>query len=91
MEPTQKEFLLTYLEEVISHEFPKIVGKVMKRFEVFLPETDTYDDKKIKIILPLIKKEIKELLYESSREFTEIFNSYAKGLEKTYFKFIKKE
>jgi len=76
--PTEKEILLKYLEEVISSEFPKLVGKIMKRFEIL-------DDKES------LKKEIKELIYESSRELTDIFYAYSKGIEVSYFKLKSKE
>jgi len=75
---TEKQQLLNYLEQVFSAEFPKLVGKVMKRFEIL-------EDKEH------LKKEIKELIYESSREMQDIFFSYSKGLEVSYFKFTKRE
>jgi len=72
---SDKEQLLTYLNEVISAEFPKLVGKIMKRFEILEDRT-------------VLKKEIKELVYESSRELQDIFYAYSKGVEVSYFKFI---
>jgi len=75
--PTDKERLLTYLDEVFSIEFPKLVGKIMKRFEI-LENKDS------------LKKEIKELVYESSREMQDIFYAYSKGLEVSYFKLTEK-
>lgn len=73
MEPTsQKELLFIYLDEVLSFESSKLVGKIMKRFEILNnPE--------------LLKKEIKELIYEEFRELRDIFFAYSKGLEKHYF------
>jgi len=75
---TEKQQLLTYLDQVFSAEFPKLVGKVMKRFEIL-------EDKEY------LKKEIKELIYESSREMQDIFYAYSKGLEVSYFKFTSKK
>ena len=76
--PTEKERLLTYLEEVFSAEFPKLVGKIIKRFEI-LENKDS------------LKKEIKELIYESSREMQDIFYAFSKGLEVSYFKLVRKD
>jgi hypothetical protein len=76
MEPTKiKELLLTYLDEVISHESSKLVGKCLKRLEII-------DDRET------LKKELKELIYESSRELKDIFEAYSKGVEVSYFNFI---
>ena len=69
---SEKEQLLGYLDQVISAEFPKLVGKIMKRFEIL-------DDK------DHLKKEIKELIYEGSREMQDIFYAYSKGLEVSYW------
>lgn len=89
MEPTEKELLLNYLNEVISLQSSKLVGKSLKRFEILLPEKgEVYDDNKIKIILPLVKRELKELIYETYRDLIDIFEAYGKGLEITQFKFI---
>lgn len=73
MEPTKiKEDLLKFLDEVLSFESSKLVGKLMKRHEIISdPET--------------LKKEIKELIYESFRDIKEIFVAYSRGLEKSYF------
>ena len=76
-QPTEKQILLTYLEEVLSVIAPKLVGKIMKRFEII-------DDKTI------LKKETKELIYETFRELQDIFYAYSQGLEITQFKFMKK-
>lgn len=76
-DPT-KEILLAYLSQVFSKESAKLVGKVCKRFEIL-------EDKEA------LKKEIKELIYENFREITDIFDSYAKGLEVSYFSFVKPE
>lgn len=76
-DPT-KEILLAYLDQVFTKEFAKLVGKLCKRIEIL-------DDKEY------LKKEIKELVYESSREMRDIFDSYAKGLEVSYFVWINKD
>jgi hypothetical protein len=73
--PTEKELLLSYLDTVFTKEFNKLVGKLLKRIEIL-------DDKEY------LKKEIKELIYESSREMRDIFLAYSDGLEKSYFNFI---
>lgn len=86
--PTEKELLLKYLDEVIGLESSKLVGKSLKRFEILLPQEETYDDGKIKVILPLVKKEIKELIYEAFREMKDIFYAYGKGLEMSQIRFI---
>lgn len=79
MEPTKiKEQLLSYLDEVLSFESSKLVGKICKRCEIISdPET--------------LKKEIKELIYESSRDVRDIFVAYSRGLEKSYFILQNKE
>jgi hypothetical protein len=77
MEPTEKEIILAYLSQILSKEFPKLVGKVCKRFEIL-------EDREA------LKKEIKELLYETSREIIDIFTAYSQGLEVSYFSFVNK-
>ena len=73
-DPT-REILLSYLNQVLSKESAKLVGKICKRFEIL-------EDKET------LKKEVKELIYESTRETVDIFDSYAKGLEVSYFQFV---
>ena len=73
--PTEKELLLSYLDTVFSKEFAKLVGKLLKRIEIL-------DDKEY------LKKEIKELIYESSREMRDIFIAYSQGLEVSYFNLV---
>jgi hypothetical protein len=75
--PSEKELLLSYLDTVFTKEFAKLVGKLLKRIEIL-------DDKEY------LKKEIKELIYESSREMRDIFLAYSAGLEVSYFSFVKK-
>jgi len=67
--------LLSYLQEVLQQESQKLVGKLLKRLEII-------DDKDI------LKKTTKELVYEQFRDLSTIFNSYAQGVESTYFKFL---
>ncbi len=38
-----------------------------------------------------MKKEVRELLYECSRELIDIFEAYANGVEASYFNFVKPE
>jgi len=79
MEPSkEKEVLLSYLNQVLSKEFPKLVGKLCKRFEIL-------EDREA------LKKEIKELVYESAREITDIFEAYASGIEVSYFELRSKK
>jgi hypothetical protein len=73
-----KQILLDYLQEVSSFESQKLVGKICKRFEI-IQDRD------------ILKKECRELIYESFRDLIEIFDSYGKGVETSYFKFIKKD
>jgi len=66
-----------YLEEIINFSASKLVGKVLKRFEIA-------QDREF------IKKEAKELIYESFRDFRDILIAYDKGLEVSTFNFRKK-
>ena len=76
--PTEKQLLLSYLDQVLSLESSKLVGKTLKRFEIIDNTT-------------LLKKEIKELVYESFRDLRDIFEAYGKGLEVSIFSFKNKE
>lgn len=78
MDKEVKDETLEYLESIISVESSKLVGKIMKRFEII-------DNKDV------LKKEIKELVYENSRELLDIVEAYSKGIESTYFIFKNKE
>ena len=62
------------LEEVLTFQAKALVGKVCKRFEIL----DSKED---------IKKEAKELIYESHRELQKLIEAYSKGLHITEFKF----
>lgn len=76
--PTEKQLLLSYLDQVLSFEASKLVGKTLKRFEI-INNND------------LLKKEVKELVYESFRDLRDIFEAYAKGIEVSVFTFKNKE
>ena len=65
-----------YLEELISFESSKIVGKIMKRFEII---ADT----------KILKKDVKELIYESFRDFKGLLVAHNKGIDITVFEFKK--
>ncbi len=62
------------LEEVLTFQAKALVGKVCKRFEIL----DSKED---------IKREAKELIYESHRELQKLIEAYSKGLHITQFKF----
>jgi hypothetical protein len=63
-----------YLKELIDFESKKLVGKALKRYEIV-------NDKDI------LKSEIKELIYESFRDFASLLEAYSKGYEIKIFKF----
>jgi len=71
---SEKEQLLAYLEELCNFESSKLVGKCMKRFEII---TDR----------EILRKNIKELIYESFRDVKDILNAYGKGIETIQFQF----
>jgi hypothetical protein len=71
---SEKEALLAYLEELCNFESSKLVGKCMKRFEII---TDR----------EILRKNIKELIYESFRDVKDILNAYGKGIETIQFQF----
>lgn len=57
-----------YLDEVIDKSSRALCGMIMKRFEIF-------DDKQI------IKKSIKELIYENGRVIKSLIRSFSTGVE----------
>lgn len=63
-----------YLEELLKHVGSSCVGKVCKRFELF-------DDKE------LIKKSVKEVIYEEMRHFRDLLIAHNVGLDMQQFKF----
>ena len=66
-----------YLEELVKFSGKSLCGKLLKRFEVL-------DDKNS------IKAEAKELIYESYRNFRDLFLAYQEGREIQQFKFNNK-
>jgi hypothetical protein len=77
IQPKEKQLLLDYLDEVITTESSKLVGKTLKRFEII----ENRD---------ILKRDIKELIYESFRDMRDLFIAYGHGLEQTSFKFVSK-
>jgi len=76
---SEKEALLEYLDELLTFEAAKLVGKCMKRWEIC---TDR----------EILRKNVKELIYESMRDIKTILKAYADGIETTQFNFkIKRE
>ncbi len=57
-----------YLEEIIRKASNSLVGRCMKRFEIFDNNAD-------------IKKAIKELIYESYRDSKGLIESFEKGIK----------
>jgi len=72
------EYDLKTLCEALELEARKVCGKVLKRFEII-------DDKEI------LKKDLKELIYESFRDTRDILIALGRGLEPTVFEFKTKE
>jgi len=62
------------LDEVIKFSSDKVVGKVMKRFEI-------HEN------VSVLKKEIRELLFESMRDTKDLLIASGYGLPITQFKF----
>lgn len=57
-----------YLDKVVDACSRSLVGKIMKRFEIF----DKKDD---------VKKSIKELIYENYRELKTLIESFSLGIK----------
>jgi len=72
------EYDFKTLCEILDIEAQKVVGKILKRFEI-IEDRET------------LKKSIKELLYESFRDTRDILIALGRGLEPTIFKFKAKE
>lgn len=68
---------LKYIKELLSRESNKSVSKIMKRFEI-IKDSD------------VLKKEVKELIYESYRDLGDALIAGGRGLEKTYWNFTNK-
>ncbi len=65
------------LSELLEIHSNKTVGKIMKRFEL-IADRDT------------LKKDVKELLHESYRDFRDLLIAYGLGNSVTQFKFTTK-
>ena len=63
-----------YLKELIDFQSKKLVGKVLKRYEI-VQDRNT------------LKSEIKELIYEELRDFHGLLEAYNKGYEISIYKF----
>lgn len=57
-----------YLDELIDKASKSLVGRIMKRFEIF-------EDKQV------IKASIKELIYENYRTLKEYIKTFSKGVK----------
>ena len=68
----------TYLDELMDSVGRSLVGKVCRRFEIH----ENKDD---------IKREAKELIYESLRQFKELLKAHAEGINLTVFQFTRQE
>jgi hypothetical protein len=75
-----------YLEELIGLQASKLAGKSMKRFELF---TDTKTNSVSNS--ELLKRELKELVYETFRDFRDMLIAHNYGLGVTILKFKTKE
>lgn len=64
------------LEELIQHIGSSLVGKLMKRMELF-------DD------LSVIKKESKELVYEQLRQLKDLLIAHSAGLDMVKIDFVR--
>ena len=67
-----------YLQETIEYIGRSLVGKALKRFEIFGENTSA------------IKSDIKELIYEELRHLKDILIAHTKGLQMSQFKFMTK-
>lgn len=82
------KILDSYLEELIGLQASKMAGKAMKRFELFVdPKTNSVPN------ADLLKRELKELVYESFRDFRDLLiaHNYGLGLSVLQFKTKEKE
>ncbi len=81
MVPTTEQ-LISYLDQIITLESAKLVGKTLKRVEIVFPKSINGDEDPN---VSFLKKEIRELIYESFRDMRDIFFAYGKGLEVSIF------
>lgn len=63
-----------YLDELISFSSRKMVGKILKRFDLDLGKED-------------LKNEVKELIHENWRDFKDLLFAHQYGLGLTQFNF----
>jgi hypothetical protein len=63
-----------YLQELFDYEGKSLVGKILKRFEII-------DEKEV------LKREIKEIIYEEIRQIRNLLLAGGRGLDQTVFKF----
>ena len=67
-----------YLSEIIDYIGRSLVGKILKRHEIFGGNTS------------VIKSDTKELIYEELRHMKDILIAHDKGLQVSQFKFTNK-
>jgi hypothetical protein len=77
------------LRKILEIESNKIVGKTCKRFEI--PFEDNLKKSLTKEEVNLIKKEIKELLYEWCRDLRDTINNLVKTNTSIHLDFTSKE
>ena len=71
-------FTESQLKTIFDKESSKIVGKVMRRFEILEN-------------LVAIKHDTKELIYEGRRDLRDIISLSGRGMEPSYWEFKKRE
>ena len=69
---------LDYLNEIIDYIGRSLVGKILKRHEIFGEN------------ISAIKSATKELVYEELRHMKDVLIAHDKGLQMTQFKFVNK-
>lgn len=67
----------TYLNELLDYWSKSLVGKMMKRFEIL-------EDKE------MIKRDVKELVYEAGRSLRDLLEAHNVGLDVSQFQFHRK-
>lgn len=77
------------LKKILEMESKKIVGKVCKRFE--LPFEDNIKNSLSKEEILLLKKQVKELLYEFCRDLSDNIHLIIQTDKAIQLKFINKE
>ena len=66
-----------FLKEFIEYSGRNLVGKIMKRFELFTE-------------LPTIKSSVKNLIYEDYRNFLKTIIAHSRGVQFSFFEFKNK-